>query len=119
MRVMFGCECDKCRIHCSVSRDLRGPAVLVEVATLAMGFNPGQLGVPAAKAPVAYVIRRDGRLMRVCTRCNTLMDEHVSRLFDRETDFSVFRRYDDMGGYLAETRVDEAVWEEVQAHTGR
>ena len=115
MEITYGCQCTgpRCRVH-----DLNSPPTeemnrsSQEVA--ALGFDPerSRKKQVAAAAPVAFRIARGDRVMVVCTRCDLRGDWHLERLFDKDTDFTVFEAYDDLGAALLRELVDDTHWEE-------
>lgn len=71
MEVIYGCECEsQCQAH---------------------GDNNPEL------IPCAYIIERDGKEMKVCTRCLLTTDKRVAFLVDDTTVMTPFVDYDALG----------------------
>ncbi len=82
MEITYGCDCD-CGNH---------------------------QGRDRATVPVAFLVERDGKQMKVCTRCDISSDKRLSRLFDGETPFTEFFDFDPLSIVLT-LYVDDAAWE--------
>ena len=48
-------------------------------------------------APTAYLVERDGRVLRVCTRCLLESDRVIEILADENARYEVYERYDPVG----------------------
>ncbi len=70
MKVQFGCECEDCGI---------------------------MSGCTHSCAPVAYLIERKGKKLKVCTRCQLRTDKVIKHLFDKNTNIKKFMDYDSLG----------------------
>jgi len=57
--------------------------------------------------PVAYLISREGREMKVCTRCQMSNDKIISMLIDRETPSNPYIEFDALGAMLLIMRLTE------------
>lgn len=51
----------------------------------------------AENAPCAFLVERNGKQMKVCTRCDLTSDQNKVRLFDTETIFKPFFEFDPLG----------------------
>lgn len=84
MDIIYGCEC-KCGVHERID---------------------------AETAPVAYLVEREGRTLKVCTRCDLSSDTRVARLFDRSTHSDSFMEYDPLGAMAMLGQLDSEKEEE-------
>ena len=48
-------------------------------------------------APTAYLVERDGRVLRVCTRCLLESDRVIEILADENARYEVYEQYDSLG----------------------
>lgn len=83
MDVPRGCECSggNCRIH-----DENRPAIT---------------------APIAFLIKRDGKLLSVCTRCRLIGDETVSLLVSAADEVGPYLEYDKLGATVLAMLIGE------------
>jgi len=70
------------------------------------------------KVPAAFLIERDGKEMKVCTRCDLSRDKYLARLFDAETEMGPFSEFDILGAFCIAGMVDDEAWEERKAIKG-
>lgn len=61
----------------------------------------------ADKTPVAFLIERDGKEMKVCTRCDLSSDKHIANLFDETTEMQPFAEHDALGLFCMPGRLLE------------
>jgi hypothetical protein len=50
-------------------------------------------------APCTEVVERDGKELKVCSRCVLTGDKHVRYLIDEETPLGPFMKYDALGTF--------------------
>jgi hypothetical protein len=63
----------------------------------------------AANAPVAFEVTRDGKRMKVCTRCDFSTDKDKLWLFDKSTPSGPFIEFDALGAVCIALKLDEQV----------
>lgn len=69
----------------------------------------------ADKTPVAFIIERNGKEMKVCTRCDLTSDKKIARLFDRDTLMQPFMEFDALGAVCLGIFLDDKEWEDRKA----
>lgn len=82
MNVIFGCDC-----HCN---------------------NHGSEN----NAPVAFLVERNGKELKVCTHCDLSSDRKIARLFDEQTIMAPFLEYDALGAFVMLAFLDDKFWTE-------
>jgi hypothetical protein len=50
-----------------------------------------------AEAPTAYLIEREGHILRVCTKCLLESDQVIEILADENAPYNVYSQYDPIG----------------------
>lgn len=75
-KVQFGCECKDCGIMCECTHSC---------------------------APVAFLVGRKGKRIKVCTRCDLSSDKIIKLLLDKNTPMKHFFDYDALGALCLST----------------
>ena len=85
METIFGCECNNCRVHKSHNR-----------------------------IPCAFLVEREGKQIKVCTKCDLSTDKYIARLFDGDSNMKDFFDYDNLGTIVILNLLDEKYWKSYQ-----
>lgn len=67
---------------------------------------------PGNDHPVAFLVERDGKELKVCTRCDLSRDIYITKLFDEKTPINPFITYDPLGAMVMTMITDDKEWTE-------